>query len=64
MRLGRSKSADDYAWVCPPASPALGYQADDIAQLAGRAAESHFNLTSPYAPSESEFDRMIETVLD
>jgi 4-hydroxybutyrate dehydrogenase len=48
----------------PTSLAALGYQADDIAQLAGRAAESHFNLTSPYAPSESEFDRMIETVLD
>ncbi len=48
----------------PTSLAALGYQAGDISQLARRAAMSHFNLTSPYAPAEAEFGRMIEMVLD
>ena len=48
----------------PTSLAALGYQASDIPELASRAALSHFNLTSPYAPSEAEFGHMIETVLD
>jgi 4-hydroxybutyrate dehydrogenase len=48
----------------PTSLAAVGYQAGDISELAGRAAMSHFNLTSPYAPIEAEFGRMIEMVLD
>ncbi len=48
----------------PTSLGAAGYEAGDIAQLARTAAKSHFNLTSPYAPSESEFGQMIEAVLD
>jgi len=42
----------------------IGYSAGDVSVLARDAAKSHFNLTSPYAPSETEFARMIGAVLD
>ena len=42
----------------------IGYSTGDVAALAGKAAENHFNLTSPYAPTKDEFAQMIGAVLD
>jgi alcohol dehydrogenase class IV len=42
----------------------IGYSPEDLDALASKAAESHFNLTSPYAPTKAEFAQMIGAVLD
>ena len=48
----------------PTSLSGIGYSTEDVAALAGKAAESHFNLTSPYAPTKEEFAQMIGAVLD
>jgi 4-hydroxybutyrate dehydrogenase len=48
----------------PTSLSGIGYRTEDIDALAGKAAESHFNLTSPYAPTKAEFAQMIRAVLD
>jgi alcohol dehydrogenase class IV len=48
----------------PTSLSGIGYSTKDVAALAVKAAESHFNLTSPYAPTKEEFAQMIGAVLD
>jgi alcohol dehydrogenase class IV len=47
----------------PVTLSALGYRLDDLDKLAARCEASHFNLTSPYAPTKSEFAAMIGSIL-
>jgi 4-hydroxybutyrate dehydrogenase len=42
----------------------VGYATNDLDALAGEAARSHFNWSSPYAPTKEEFAQMIRAVLD
>lgn len=48
----------------PTTLSGIGFKAGDRVLLGREAAKSHFNLTSPYAPTEQEFVRMIGAVLD
>jgi alcohol dehydrogenase class IV len=48
----------------PTSLSGAGYEPGNLAALVRDAAQSHFNLTSPYAPSEEEFTLMIGMVLD
>jgi 4-hydroxybutyrate dehydrogenase len=48
----------------PTSLSGAGYTTGDIDALAGEAAGSHFNLTSPYAPTKEEFAQIIEAVLN
>jgi alcohol dehydrogenase class IV len=47
----------------PTSLSGIGYSTEDVTELAGKAAESHFNLTGPYAPTKDEFVQMIGAVL-
>jgi 4-hydroxybutyrate dehydrogenase len=42
---------------------ALGYPAGDLDEMAADAAQSFFNLRSPYRPTEAEFKTMIAEIL-
>jgi len=47
----------------PSSLEQMGYKLDSLPLLARAAAESHFNLTSPYKPSAAEYEEMILTIL-
>lgn len=41
----------------------LGYTLRDLDALAEACADSHFNFTSPYAPSKLEYTRMLQKIM-
>ena len=48
----------------PTTLSGIGFKVGNLASLGRDAAKSHFNLTSPYAPTEQEFVQMIGSVMD